>query len=461
MSKLRKIFGWGRYPKQEGIELSYRNEQELKALLEKHPQCIARGGGRAYGDSALAPVMLNSKRFNHVRAFNTDTGIIKVEAGLILADLLKAFVPQGWFAPVTPGTQFVSIGGMVASDVHGKNHHVDGSFGQHITELSLMLANGEIETCSPTNNSDLFHATIGGMGLTGIILTVSFRMTAVQSAWVRQETIRCDSLDAVMDEFEQSKHWKYTVAWIDCLSTDEEMGRSVLFRGEHATRAELSMDKSNAPLTLKPKRKLNVPFSFPPGVLNRWSVKAFNELYFRRAPEERTDFVDYQTFFYPLDAIHNWNRIYGPKGFVQYQCVIPKARSREALQKLLGMIASAGEGSFLAVLKLFGPQDGMLSFPSEGYTLALDFPAKQSVFALLDRLDQVVLEHGGRIYLTKDARMSAHTFRSGYPALKQWQQIAAEHDPEGRWQSTQSQRLSIHPAARTLAREEHTQHDSE
>jgi FAD/FMN-containing dehydrogenase len=443
MATQQQISGWGRFPKEEGQQYYYRNEEELAALVAQHPHCIARGGGRAYGDSALAPVMLNSKHFNHVRAFDRDSGLITVEAGLILAELLAAFVPQGWIVPVTPGTQFVSIGGMVASDVHGKNHHVDGSFGQHITELSLMTADGSIQQCSATDNADLFHATIGGMGLTGVVLTVSFRMLPIQSAWIRQETIRCDSLDAVMDEFEQSQHWKYTVAWIDCLSSAENLGRSVLFRGEHASRAELPIKLSEQPLKLKPKRKLNVPFNLPRGILNRWSVRAFNELYYRRAPDKRTDFIDYQSFFYPLDAIHNWNRIYGAKGFVQYQCVIPKAESREALQKLLGLIASAGEGSFLAVLKLFGPQDGLLSFPTEGYTLALDFPAKPSVFALLDRLDQVMLEHHGRIYLTKDARTSPHTIRQGYAELRHWQDVANLYDPQQRWQSAQSKRLAL------------------
>lgn len=441
----KQVSGWGRHPRINGETLYFRDENELAALLTQHPQAIARGNGRAYGDSALAPVMLCSSRFNHVRAFNSDSGIITVEAGLLLADLLAAFVPQGWFVPVTPGTQFVSIGGMVASDVHGKNHHQDGSFGQHITQLTLMLADGSIKRCSPSDNPDLFHATIGGMGLTGVILTVSFKMLAIPSAWIRQETIRCDSLDAVMDQFEQSAHWKYTVAWIDCLSSGQQLGRSVLYRGEHAPPGALTAAQRQAPLTLKPTRKLNVPFTFPPGVLNQWSVKAFNELYFRRAPLQEEALVDYQSFFYPLDAINNWNRIYGPKGFVQYQCVIPKANSRDALQALLGKIASAGEGSFLAVLKLFGPQAGLLSFPSEGYTLALDFPAKPSVFALLDKLDEITVAHGGHLYLTKDARMSAHTFAHSQPQLAEWQSIANETDPNHRWQSLQSTRLEIKP----------------
>lgn len=443
MSRAVQTNGWGRYPKIDGQQLFFRDETELAELLTEHPNAIARGNGRAYGDSALAPVMLCSKRFNRVRAFNPDTAIITVESGLLLSDLLAAFVPQGWFVPVTPGTQFVSIGGMVASDVHGKNHHQDGSFGQHISALSLMMADQTIKTCSPSQDPDLFHATIGGMGLTGVILTVSFKLIKIQSAWIRQETLRCDSLDAVMDQFEQSDHWKYTVAWIDCLSSGQELGRSVLFRGDHAPPGALQHAQKHAPLQLKAKRKLNVPFTFPPGVLNRWTVKAFNELYFRRAPVQAEALVDYQSFFYPLDAINNWNRIYGPKGFVQYQCVIPKANSRDALQQLLGMIASAGEGSFLAVLKLFGPQDGLLSFPSEGYTLALDFPAKPSVFALLDKLDEITVAHGGRLYLSKDARMSPYTFEQSQAHLSEWQTITQQADPLNRWQSQQSTRLSI------------------
>lgn len=445
MSDKAQITGWGRYPRVDGKQLYYRNEVELATLLEQHPTAIARGNGRAYGDSALAPVMLCSKHFNRVRAFNPDSGIITVESGLLLSDLLAAFVPQGWFVPVSPGTQFVSIGGMLASDVHGKNHHQDGSFGQHISAFTIMLADQTIKTCSPSQDPDLFHATIGGMGLTGVVLTVSFKLIKIQSSWIRQETLRCDSLDAVMDQFEQSDHWKYTVAWIDCLSSGQQLGRSVLFRGDHAALGDLDASKKPAPLHLTPKRKLNVPFTLPSGVLNRLSVKAFNELYFRRAPIQAEALIDYQSFFYPLDAINNWNRIYGPKGFVQYQCVIPKDKSRDALQQLLGAISSAGEGSFLAVLKLFGPQEGLLSFPSEGYTLALDFPAKPSVFALLDKLDEITVAHGGRLYLTKDARMSPHTFEHSQANLAEWQAIAQQADPEQRWQSQQSTRLAIRP----------------
>lgn len=430
------------------VVAGYRTEDEAKRHLNSRSTMISRGLGRCYGDSALNPeAILASTHFNHLISFDDDTGELVCEGGTSLADILQCFVPRGWFLPVTPGTRYVTVGGAIASDVHGKNHHGAGSFGRHVSWLDLMTATGEVVRCSRHQNAELFSATCGGHGLTGVVLRACVTLRAVASAFIRQETLRAANLDICVHLFDECAGSTYSVAWIDCLARGREMGRSVLMLGEHARVDELGAGLSAAPLSAPPARTLDVPFDLPSFALHPWSVRAFNAVYYRRSPRLRQPrIVPYGRFFYPLDAVGSWNRIYGKKGFVQYQFVVPKA-AVAGLHQVLQRVSAAGEGSFLAVLKLLGPQpdvEGNMSFPMEGYTLALDFPVKLSVFRLLDELDAVVADHGGRVYLAKDARMSRPAFDRMYgTAADRFRDVKARWDPAGKFRSLQSQRLGL------------------
>ncbi|OIO01423.1 MAG: hypothetical protein AUJ49_07760 [Desulfovibrionaceae bacterium CG1_02_65_16] len=447
-----RITNWGKYPVAESTLAAPRSQADTAQLLRGADTAIGRGMGRCYGDSSLAePLIISSRRLDRMLDFNPATGRLAAEAGVTLSEILDAFAPRGWFPPVTPGTRFVSLGGAIASDVHGKNHHVSGCFGQHTAWVDLVTAGGETVRCSPELEPELFAATHGGHGLTGFIAQAAVDLVPIQSAYIRQETVKAANLGEIMDAFEQSGGWTYSVAWIDCAAAGSGLGRSVLMRGEHARPDELGKLPAKlraAPLTLPPAHTLSIPVDFPSFVLNPWSVKAFNMLYYGKAHSGVSEsIVPYTTFFYPLDAVNEWNRIYGKRGFTQYQFVIPKEAGRAGLEKILARIAASGLGSFLAVLKLFGRQDhpkGNMSFPMEGYTLALDFPIGEKLFPLLDTLDAMVLDYGGRLYLTKDARMSAETFRRGYGALlDDFLAVKQRWDPQWRLQSLQSRRLGL------------------
>lgn len=445
----RQLGSWGNYPRITTTTHTFESAESLRALLGQlnGDGSIPRGLGRSYGDSALSPHLLSTRRLNRILALDEAARTISCQAGVTLAELLPILVPRGLFLPVTPGTKFVTVGGAIASDIHGKNHHSEGTFSRHLLHFDLMLASGEVVRCSPEMHPDLFWATCGGMGLTGIILNATFRLKPIESAYIRQESIRARNLDQIMDLFEESESWTYSMAWIDCLSRGASLGRSILMRGEHATLADLKHEEAlrAAPLQPKARLKLTVPFTFPDFALNTLSVKAFNFLYYHKHPRGRLGtIVEYDPFFYPLDSIHHWNRIYGRRGFVQYQFVLPKAASREGLVRILRTISEEGRGSFLAVLKLFGPQEeGLISFPMEGYTLALDFAVRPGLFSFLDRLDQMVLAYGGRLYLTKDARMSAETFRRSYPTAERFLEIVRAVNPSGKLRSLQSERVGI------------------
>jgi decaprenylphospho-beta-D-ribofuranose 2-oxidase len=437
------LAGWGRYPRAECRVIAPRSCDEALNAAAAQRSLIARGNGRAYGDAALnADATLDLRRMDRFIAFDTATGVIEAEAGVLLADILDSFVPRGWFPPVTPGTKFVTLGGMLAADVHGKNHHKAGTIGDHVASLELALADGRIAHCARDENAELFAATLGGMGLTGVILSARLKLQPIETAYIRQETLRARNLDEIMTLFETSRDWTYSVAWIDCLARGSELGRALLYRGEHARRDELPENKQAASLAVAAHRIRRVPCDIPDVALNRWSVGTFNRLYYWRA-KPGTAIVDYDRFFYPLDAILEWNRMYGRGGFVQYQCVLPKAASHAGLTALLSRIAVAGAGSFLSVLKLFGPGRGMLSFPIEGYTLALDFRADSASLALLTELDAVVATHGGRVYLAKDARIAAADFRGGYATLGEFGAVRAGVDPDRKFTSLQSRRLGL------------------
>ncbi|MFZ4932129.1 FAD-binding protein [Chryseobacterium sp. Mn2064] len=402
----QKVTNWGNFPVVEKEMRSEDSFKRIKDFVLNHNEVIARGNGRCYGDASLGESIFSTKKLNKFISFDRLNGIIECEAGVLLSDVLEISVPQGYFLYVTPGTKFVSVGGAIASDVHGKNHHAEGCFSEYVIDFKLMNENGEIITCSREQNSDKFWATIGGMGLTGIILTARFKLKNIESAYIRQESIKAENLDEIFRLFEESESWTYTVAWIDCLQKGKDIGRSILMRGEHAFQHELPQNLRKTPLRLKKKLQPIVPFYFPGFVLNALTVKIFNWLYYKKqSKKEVKNFIDYETFFYPLDAINDWNKIYGKSGFIQYQMVIPKAAGKEGMKRILETIAKSGNGSFLAVLKLFGKDnpEAYNSFPVEGYTLALDFKVNSKLKKLVDQLDAIVQEFGGRIYLTKDS----------------------------------------------------------
>ncbi|MBF0352545.1 MAG: FAD-binding oxidoreductase [SAR324 cluster bacterium] len=441
-----KIANWGNYPVVNAVSRGFETSAALKQILSEWSQTIPRGMGRSYGDASLGEHVVSTLKHNHILEFDSKQGIVTCEAGVTLAELLEIFVPRGFFPGVTPGTRFITIGGGIAADVHGKNHHKEGSFSSFVESFDLMTGDGRSLTCSRKKNSELFWATFGAMGLTGIVMTVTMRLKPIQTAYIRQETHKAGNLDEIMALFEDSEDWTYTVAWIDCLAQGNALGRSVLMRGESATLEDMARCglSSQTPLLIKSGIKLDVPVNFPGWVLNSHTVKAFNELYYWKYPDQAHESViPYDPFFYPLDSIYHWNRIYGKNGFLQYQFVIPKEVSREGLTRILKEISVQGQASFLAVLKLFGKQNpAPLSFPMEGYTLALDFAVKPGIFEFLDRLDQIVLDYGGRLYLAKDARMKPDFFHQTYADNEQAKQMIQKYGKQ-KFASMLSQRLGV------------------
>lgn len=403
---VQKVTNWGNFPIVEKEMKSEDSFRKIKEFVQNHNEVIARGNGRCYGDSSLGEHIFSTKKLNKFISFDRLNGIIECESGVLLSDVLEIAVPQGYFLYVTPGTKFVSVGGAIASDVHGKNHHAEGCFSEYVIEFKLMIENGDIINCSREENSDKFWATIGGMGLTGIILTAKFKLKNIESAYIRQESIKAENLDEIFNLFEESESWTYTVAWIDCLQKGKNIGRSILMRGEHAFQHELPQKFKEKPLRLKKKFEPTVPFYFPGFVLNALTVKIFNYFYYKKqSKKEVKNFIDYETFFYPLDFVHDWNKIYGKSGFIQYQMMIPKESGKEGMKKILETIANSGNGSFLAVLKLYGKEnpEAYNSFPFEGYSLALDFKVNSKLKKLIEQLDDIVEQYNGKIYLTKDS----------------------------------------------------------
>lgn len=430
-----QITSFGQYPSIDAELLSATRRDALQTFVQSH-NGIARGLGRSYGDSALSPALFSTDNFRYFLDFDEITGTLTCEAGVSFQAIIQALVPRGFFLPVTPGTQFVTIGGAIASDIHGKNHHKHGCFSEFVQSLELLLPSGEVLICSRNENSELFFATCGGMGLTGIILTATLKLLPINSVHIKQTTVKAKNLDALLSLFEQHQNATYSVAWLDCTAKKSQLGRGVLLLGEHCT---------DGVLTLKRKRSLSVPFNTPAWLLNRTSVSAFNHWYAARAKNgERTvNLIDY---FYPLDAIKNWNRLYGKAGFLQYQCVIPMENASTVLKTLLAKIADFGGGSFLSVLKKFGDANqNLLSFPMKGYTLALDFKRTPALFPFLDTLDELVLQNSGRLYLTKDARMSRAMFEKSYPNVDTFQALREKHNMTGKFFSLQSQRLGLDP----------------
>jgi len=429
------ISGWGNYPRQDAQVITPLSPSAYQIQLAKCPSAIARGMGRSYGDSANASVVIQTTYSDHFIAFDNVTGLLAVEAGVLLRDILKVTVKQGWFLPVTPGTSFVTVGGAIASDVHGKNHHVVGTFGQHVVSITMLLGTGEVVTTSPTQLPDLFHATCGGMGLTGVILSAAIQLIPIKSAHISQRTIKAGCIEAACEAFEANSSANYSVAWIDCLATGKGLGRSVLMTGEHA---------DNGGLDLPIKDPITMPAHTPAALLNSVTMRAFNNAYWAKASNNKNQNMSLLPYFYPLDVIGGWNKLYGKAGFVQYQFVLPKTDGVANMRQILTNIAKTGQGSFLAVLKQFGPANqNLLSFPIEGYTLALDFKMSQSTIDLLQRLDDMVAGMGGRVYLTKDAVMREVSFKTTYPNWERFEGVRHKYGAIGKFASVQSQRLGL------------------
>ncbi|RON48648.1 FAD-binding oxidoreductase [Pseudomonas frederiksbergensis] len=423
-----RLASWGQYPaaQQAGHPCYWRGDlrHHLQTLVNEHGTTLPFGNGRSYGDSCLASSahVLHLRPLNRLIEANWQTGQICAEAGVTLGEILQVSIPHGWFLEVTPGTRHVTLGGALANDVHGKNHHRRGTFAHSVLSFGLHRSTQPPMTCSPSENPQWFAATMGGLGLTGIISWVSIRLRRIQSSRVETVRVRFDhlreffALSAELDPLHE-----YSVAWIDCLAKGRQRGRGVFTVGEHS---------ENGPLQVAPTRSLSLPIRPPVSLINRLSVNLFNRSYWAMQPATRVhQIVPYSPFFYPLDGIEHWNRAYGRKGFQQFQCVLPETTAENALAQLLNAIAHSGTGSFLAVLKRCGDltSPGLLSFPMPGTSLALDFPQNTALTnTLLPRLDAIVREAGGRLYPAKDAHMSGRDFRQAYPA---WEQVEALRDP--------------------------------
>jgi decaprenylphospho-beta-D-ribofuranose 2-oxidase len=434
--KAAVLSGWGRVPTVPGVELRSENLEQLTRNLP-----LARGLGRAYGDAALpAPgdlTVAGTSLADRILAFDPATGLLTAEAGLSLDHICRVFLPRGFFTPVTPGTRFVTLGGMVAADVHGKNHHRDGCFGQHVESLTVRVGDGRVLSCSRTENDDLFRATIGGMGLTGAILEVSFRLSRVPSPWISEERRRIGSVGEFVDALNAAAPaWPMTVGWIDGLTRGPRMGRGVLFCGRWAEAGEAP------PHHPPPLGEISLPVDFPEMVLSPITIRAFNAVTYRRYSDDRqSGIVHPYTYFYPLDRIGHWTRMYGRRGFTQYQCVFPHAAGRDAVHECVDLLTRSG-GAFLGVIKDCGPEGiGMLSFPMPGISLALDIPMRPTTQSLIDSMNELVIKAGGRIYLAKDALTQARHFRAMERRLDAFLAVRQRYDPDRRIRSAQSVRL--------------------
>lgn len=443
------LAGWGQTPRTAATVLSPATPRDLVASTADPPDrgITPRGLGRSYGDAAqnaggrvIDTTGVSTLDIDH------DTGVVTASAGTSLDHLMRVLVPRGRFVPVTPGTRYVTVGGAIAADIHGKNHHKVGSWCDAVTSLRMVLADGSERDVGPDRDPELFWATAGGLGLTGLITEATFRCPPIETSRLCVDTERTADLDGVLAAMVERDHlYDYSVAWIDLMATGRSMGRSVLTRGRFATVDELDAADAADPLAFDPKVRLGAPGWVPGGLLNKLTVRGFNELWFRRAPKHREgELQSIATFFHPLDLVRNWNRIYGPRGFVQWQFVVPDAAT-DTLRGIIGRLTATGCTSFLAVIKRFGPSNGgPLSFPSAGWTLALDIPAAvKGLGPLLDELDVAVAQAGGRVYLAKDSRIDAPMVEAMYPRLDEWRQVRHRVDPHGVFTSDLARRLGL------------------
>jgi decaprenylphospho-beta-D-ribofuranose 2-oxidase len=438
---LSRLSGWGQYPVVRGHEL---RSEDLARITRS--ATLTRGLGRSYGDSSLPATerlaVAGSTLADRLLAFDPVTGVLRAEAGLSLVKLNERSLSRGWFTPVTPGTQFVTLGGMVAADVHGKNHHAEGCFGEHVSALRMRLADGRVLECSDAQERDLFRATLGGMGLTGHILEVEFRMHQIPSPWIWEESERLEDFDQLIDALHHASTWPYTVSWMDCLGRGRKLGRGILQKGRWA-------HPSEAPPRMPPKKlTVSVPFRFPNWAIETWLVRLFNAAWYQKHGRRNHRGIAHPfSFFYPLDAVLNWNRVYGRRGFTQYQCVLPESSRHAAPRRFLDLLTGKGGTPFLCVVKDCGAEGkGMLSFPKPGITFALDLPIRPDTQRLVDTLNEFVAAEGGRVYLAKDAFTRPEHYRAMEPRLEAWSAVRRKWDPHGRLRSAQSVRVLGDPA---------------
>lgn len=427
---------WGNFPSVVSEVITMRSLQTAQRSLQDKPPIICYGNGRSYGDSALGTTQLNMREHNKFIAFDPKSGLLETQSGALIADLLDTFAPRMWILPVVPGTKLITIGGAIAADVHGKNHHLKGCFSEAVVSLKLLLPNQKILNCSSSENTELFRATCGGQGLTGVIISAEIQLEKITSHKLDVTTLKAGNLEEAFSHFEQNPDSPYSVAWIDCCAQGPALGRSLVSLAKFS-------DRHDSQYT--PRKRVNIPFFFPKLLLNRWTVQAFNAIYYRRFSKQKSESqADIDSFFFPLDMLRNWNRIYGKSGFVQYQFILPLASSHLGMTEVLETIAKSKRASFLAVLKLHGiANKNFLSFPLKGYSLALDFKITAGLFEFLDELDQLVLKHQGRIYLAKDARVPKSVFDVGYTKAEEFRELRRRIGASESIQSRQSQRLGL------------------
>lgn len=443
-ARKQKLAGWGNYPVAESFTLNPRSPEDARDDLKKGA-VIARGLGRSYADQAINAnnYVAVCTKLNHFLNWDEQEGILECEAGVSLEEIISVFGPKGWLPMICPGTKFVTIGGAIANDIHGKAHHIDGSFVNCVLSFTIMLADGSVVQASRDENTDLFWGTFGGLGLLGVILTARIRLRKIETTYFKQKSMVIKNLDHMLEALQQYDHdYNYSVAWIDALAKGNRLGSGVLTLGNSAKLSELPEKLKAQPLLTHKTGKLKVPFFLPSFALNGVSVRLLNRViaYVQNSPKE---FVHYEKFFFPLDAINDWNKGYGKRGFIQYQFVIPEDDGKKNLTEILEMIAGSGCTPFLNVFKRMGEGQGILSFPFKGYTLAIDFPVTKALLAFTPKLDARVLSAGGRLYLGKDALLHESTFKAMYPQHEEWLAIKRKYDPGNRFSSNISRRLGL------------------
>jgi len=441
--KEEQLSGWGNIPMVKG-RIAYAHFPTDVAHVLHNDSFIPRGKGRSYADQATnnGHLVLKMEKMNKIIAFDQENGILKAHAGITLGEIIQIFAPRGWFTMINPGTKYVTLGGAIANDIHGKAHHADGSFINSVREFTMMLADGEVVRLSATENPDLFRATFGGLGLLGTILTVTLQLRRVETTFFTSKSIVARNLEEMMDAIDETEStYRHSVAWIDSLASGNNLGRGVLTVGNEASYSDLPQKLRKKPLITGDKPKVTVPFYLPSFTLNKLTISALNRvLYFLQSRDKKV--AHYDPFLFPLDAINDWNRGYGKRGFIQYQFVVPEEGGRESVRKIMKAVTESDCKPFLNVLKKFGEASGgILSFPIKGYTFAIDFPITDGLETFTRELDKMVLDAGGRIYLGKDAFLDREMFEAMYPQLDEWLTIKEKYDPHWRFNSDIGRRL--------------------